>query len=109
MSSTGYSPVDGGGIQRTDMHCHACSGNFVAELDFDINGEHVIECPHCGHEHLRTILDGQITAKRWGGRNDNSSQIKARSVWKSSVIQAQTSTVSSFIRDRWLNRSDFNG
>lgn len=107
---SGYSPVEGGGVQRTDMHCHNCSKNFVAELDFDVNGEHVIECAHCGHEHLRTIKDGKITADRWGSSNDgNSKRIKARSVWKSSVIKAETSSVSAFIRDRWLNRSDFNG
>jgi len=108
---SGYSPVEGGGIQRTDMHCHACSKNFVAELDFDINGDHVIECAHCGHEHCRTIKDGVITDSRWDGRNDGNSRnkVSARSVWKSSVIQAQTSSVSHFIRDRWLNRSDING
>ena len=31
----GYSPVEGGGVQRTTMHCHECSKSFVAELDFD--------------------------------------------------------------------------
>lgn len=107
--SDGYSPVSGGGVQRTDMHCHNCSNTFVAELEFDINGEHVIECPHCGHEHYRTIKDGEITEARWGSNNDNTKAIPAKSVWKSNVIQAQTSTVSHFIRERWMNRSDFNG
>lgn len=96
-------------MQRTDMHCHECSKSFVAELDFDINGDHIIECAHCGHEHCRTIKDGKITEDRWGARNHDSHAIRARSVWKSSVIQAQTSSVSQFIRDKWLNRSDFNG
>jgi DNA-directed RNA polymerase subunit RPC12/RpoP len=105
--SPGYSPVEGGGVQRTDMHCHSCSKSFVAELDFDINGDHVIECPHCGHEHCRTIKDGKITGDRWDGRNDgDSNRVKARSTWKSSVIQAKSSSVSVFIRDCWLNRSD---
>lgn len=101
----GYSPQDGGGVQRTDMHCHNCNKSFVAELDFDINGDHVIECAHCGHEHCRTIKDGKITEARWDGRNDGHS-VKARSTWKSSVIQAQTSSVAMFIRERWINRSD---
>jgi len=102
----GYSPIDGGGIQRTELHCHDCGRQFVAELDFDVNGDHVIECPHCEHEHYRAIRDGVITDRRWGSANDTSKQVKARSVWKSSVIQAQTSSVSAFLRDRWLNRSD---
>lgn len=88
------------------MHCHECGNNFVAELDFDINGDHVIECPHCMHEHCRTIKDGLITEARWDSKNSSGHQVRARSVWKSSVIQAKTSSVSHFIRDRWLNRSD---
>lgn len=106
----GYSPLEGGGLQRTEMHCHACNKKFVAELDFDINGDHVIECPWCSHEHCRTIKDGKITEARWDSKPDSSAiRVNGRSVWKSSVIQAQTSTVSAFIRERWLNRSDFNG
>lgn len=111
MSKDGYAPLEGGGRQRTDMHCHACSKNFIAELDFDINGDHVVECPHCGHEHWRKIENGKITEARWGSdaRPANAIRVSKNSVWKSSVIQAQSSTVSAFIRERWLNRSDFNG
>lgn len=102
---TSFSPV--GGIaesQVTDMHCHACSKTFRAELDFSIQGNHVIECPHCGHEHYRTIVGGKITDDRWGHANDSSRATRARSVWKSSVIQAKTSTAAAFMRDAWLNR-----
>jgi len=107
----GYSPVEGGGVQRTEMHCHACRKQFVAELDLDISGNYVIECAHCGHEHYRTIKEGRITEGRWGAAADNSgvTRVSGRSVWKSTVIQAQTSTVAAFIRERWLNRVDFNG
>lgn len=106
----GYSPLEGGGIQRTEMYCHACSKVFVAELDFDIDGEYVIECASCGHEHWRTIKDGKVTGARWGtGDRNTATRVSGRSVWKSNVILAQTSTVSAFIRERWLNRSDYNG
>ena len=102
----GYSPVNGGGLQRTDLYCHNCDKNFIAELNFDINGDHIIECAYCGHEHCRTIKDGEITSSRWAGRNDSdATRVNGSSVWKSSVIKAQTSTVSTFIRDAWLNRS----
>jgi len=107
---SGYSPVEGGGVQRTEMHCHDCSKTFVAELNFDINGNYVIECPKCGHEHCRKIKNGKITRDRWDGRNDNNAiRVKGRSVWKSNVIQAQTSSVATHIRERWLNRSDYDG
>lgn len=111
MADEGYCPVNGGGVQRTDMNCHACSKNFVAELNLDVSGNYVIECAHCGHEHMRTIKDGKITEGRWGSASDNSNttRVSGRSVWKSSVIQARTSTVCEFIRELWLNRSDVNG
>lgn len=99
-------------VIRTELHCHSCSRQFVAELEAGIDGQHVIECPHCGHEHFRVVTDGKITGDRWGQAADNSSSqkiVSARSVWKSNVIQAQTSTVAVHIRERWLNRSDYNG
>lgn len=103
-----YSPMEGGGLQRTEMHCHQCNKTFVAELDFDIDGNHVVECPHCGHEHCRKIEKGKVTSHRWDGRNDNDIRVNKKSVWKSSVIQAKTSSVSAFLRERWLCRSDLN-
>ena len=94
---------------RTDMNCHHCTQNFIAELDAGIDGKHCVECPKCGHRHYRVIKDGVITGARWDSDNDSSDVIHGRSVWKSGVIPARTSTVSQFIRDRWINRSDFNG
>lgn len=102
---SGYSPVTGRGKQKTDVHCHQCNKNFVAELDFDLDGDHVIECAYCGHEHYRKIKNGEITEIRWNSQIDNNCH-RAKSVWKTSVLKIQTSTVSQFIRDLWLNRSD---
>lgn len=94
---------------RTDLYCHSCTGNFVAELEAGIDGKHTIECPHCGHEHFRYIRDGQVTDKRWESDSSSVKVVAARSVWKSTVIKAQTSTVAMHIRERWLQKSDFNG
>lgn len=102
---SGYSPINGGGLQRTDIHCHECNKNFVAELDFGLDGNHVIECAYCGHEHYRKIERGVITDVRWDSQRDSNCH-KAKSVWKPSVIKIPTSTVAIFIRDLWLNRSD---
>jgi DNA-directed RNA polymerase subunit RPC12/RpoP len=97
--------ASGVGRVRTDMDCHQCSKNFIAELDFSINGNHVVECPRCGHEHCRVIKDGVITSERFDSK-ENRIDVDKRSVWKSGVLQAQTSTAAAFIRDAWLNRSD---
>lgn len=92
---------------RTELHCHNCSKNFIAELHADIDGKHVIECPHCGHEHYRHIKDGAVTHQRWGSDNSGKT-VPAKCVWKSSVIKAQTSSVANHIRERWLERSDYD-
>lgn len=93
--------ASGEGLTRTDMDCHNCGGGFIAELDFAINGNHVVECPRCGHEHCRVIKDGKITGERFEGRNGATT--KGRSFWKSDVLPAQTSTAAIFLRDKWLN------
>lgn len=105
MADLNVPGASGTGKVRTDMDCHQCSKTFIAELDFSINGNHVVECPRCGHEHCRVIKDGVITSERFDSRSDRI-DVDKRCVWKSDVLQGQTSTVSAFIRDAWLNRSD---
>lgn len=90
-------------VERTDMYCHECSKNFVAELDYNIDGKHVVECPHCGHEHCRTINAGIITSDRWDGRNDGDNVVKVRNVWKHDVLKIKTSSACHFMREKWLN------
>jgi hypothetical protein len=108
MDLVGTSPLET--LRRTEINCHACHKNFVAELDVSINGNYCIECAHCGHEHYRTIKDGAVTESRYDSSPDNNAtRVSGRSVWKSTVIKATTSSVSHFLRERWLNRSDFNG
>ena len=94
---TAESPINGGGTQRTDIHCHQCHKTFVAELDMDINGNHVIECPNCQHEH---------SDARWDARNGVNAAARGKTIWKSSVIAAQTSSAHAFIRNAWLNLKD---
>ena len=35
------------------------------DMDLSLNGNHIIECPHCGHEHYRVIKRGKVTSDRW--------------------------------------------
>lgn len=90
------------GQVRTDVLCTNCHRTFIAQLDFDIDGNHVVECPYCGHEHCRTIRAGVITGERWDGRAQRVDVAK-RNVWKSDVIQATTHSAAWFIRERWMN------
>lgn len=96
------------GLIRTDMYCHSCDKNFIAELDFDIEGEHIVECPHCGHEHCRKIEKGIITGDRWDGRNDKKDMARRGRVWKHNVLQIKTSSAAAHIRDRFLRHRWLN-
>src|SRR4051812_36105688 len=92
---------------KTTMHCHECGKQFVALLDYSIDGNHIVECAHCGHEHCRVIEKGKITEERWStryGTDKDRDAIRARRVWKSSVLPAQTTSMSEFIRARWFEK-----
>ena len=92
---------------RTDMSCTECSKGFLALLDYTIDGNHIVECPHCGHEHCRVIEGGKITEERWSSRYGSDKTRdghRARRVWKHTVLQMQTTSASEFIRQRWLER-----
>lgn len=103
--------VSGSGKIRTDIDCHNCSKQFVAQLDFDINGCHRIGCPHCGHTHYRVIKDGKITEERWPVDipHEDLIVVSPGSIWKSKEVTAVTTTTALFIRDAWLNRGSEDG
>lgn len=92
---------------RTDMACTNCPKNFIAQLDMSLDGEHVIECPYCGHEHLRLVRNGEVTYERWGSRPQRI-DVEKRCVWKSDSQPVITSTAAAFIRNAWLNRLDLD-
>lgn len=91
------------GIVRTDMYCHDCGKNFIATIDYDIDGNHEIICPHCGHEHCRVIENGKVTSDRWDSRYNNV-ETSTQKLWNHNTLKAQTSSASMFLRDRWLNK-----
>lgn len=88
------------GVVRTDMHCHDCSKGFIAALNFDLDGNHMIPCPRCGHQHCRVIEKGVITAERWDSRHERI-EVELHSVWASDGMK--TSVACQFLRDKWLN------
>lgn len=77
--------------RTTDLFCHDCGNNFTAELDMDINGNHEIECPHCGHIHYRVVEDGRVTGQRY------------RSSMGTVVAQVSTGSTSSVNNSGYIN------
>jgi uncharacterized paraquat-inducible protein A len=56
-------------LERQELHCHACGMYVQFSLDTAINGNHVLNCPNCGHEHCRVVRGGKISDVRWDQRN----------------------------------------
>ena len=94
--------LKGKGKIRTDMNCTECSKNFVGTIDFSVDGNHIIICPYCGHEHCRVIKNGTITDDRWDSRMQSTETMTQR-VWSSESGKIKTSSASMFLRQKWLN------
>lgn len=100
------------GIVRTDCDCHSCSGKFIAKLNYDIDGDHRIVCPRCGHIHYRTIQKGVVTTTRWttypagDDRTDADKKgfvdVKTERYWRDEEKEITTVTPAEHIRDRFL-------
>jgi hypothetical protein len=60
---------------RQELHCHACDSWVQFLLDMSLDGNHVLECPKCGHEHCRVVRRGKITDIRWDQRNGPTYQV----------------------------------
>ena len=55
--------------ERQELWCHDCSRYVQFDIDVGLDGNHVIVCPNCGHEHCRVVENGRVTEVRWDSRN----------------------------------------
>jgi len=97
-------------IERQELHCHECNRYVQFNMDMSLNGNHVLECPNCGHEHCRVVKDGVITDDRWDSRNGASIPISYATTTATSTYAvysasstATAGTGSGFLYDSWLN------
>jgi hypothetical protein len=79
-------------LTRQELYCHECGMYVQFTIDQNLDGNHVLECPKCGHEHCRIVKDGVITEDRWQSRNGNSSFTPTYSAIKISYTTASTYT-----------------
>lgn len=85
-------------IRKQELYCHNCNGYVRFELDTEMNGQHVLKCPKCHHEHYRYVEDGQISDRRWGSANR---PMPVYQVPSAMVTYSATSATSDFNMYSW--------
>lgn len=73
--------------ERQELWCHDCEHYVQFTVDLSLNGNHVLNCPNCGHEHCRVVENGRITDIRWDSRNGRNQRVY--------YVSASTATFSS--------------
>lgn len=81
--------------QRQELHCHNCDRYVQFIVDHGLDGNHVLNCPNCGHEHCCVVKDGIITEDRWDQRNGTTYQIRPY-LTASTVTSVYTATSSAY-------------
>jgi DNA-directed RNA polymerase subunit RPC12/RpoP len=91
-------------IERQELYCHNCGKYVQFDLDLSINGNHVLLCPNCGHEHCRVVKDGVITGDRWDSRNNNTYYISSNlTAYTTTSTYSTSNTTSTFLYVSWMN------
>jgi hypothetical protein len=89
------------GKQVSIEPCHACGQDMRFELDLGVNGNHVLNCPKCGHEHCRVVRNGRVTGDRWDSRNGPTIQVTATYYYYSAGSTCSASTGNYILQQAW--------
>ena len=90
-------------IERQELHCHNCGQYVQFDMDMSLNGNHVLTCPVCGHEHCRVVVDGKITQDRWDSRNPIQWTVSSASVTYSAGSTYTSYSGSTIMYNSWMN------
>ena len=110
-------------VERQELYCHDCGRYVQFDIDLELDGNHVLVCPNCGHEHCRVVKGGRITDIRWAQRNGPTIPVSQYAVTSSTTstfttyTQAGTGTArtdtasytgSAFLYGSWMNTGTGN-
>jgi hypothetical protein len=93
--------------RRQELWCHECEHYVQFVCDLSRDGNHVLNCPNCDHEHCRVVKDGKITDIRWDQRNGPTIRIATSSTafTVNMTITASTATFVSSMTDYYATTS----
>jgi uncharacterized protein YbaR (Trm112 family) len=99
-------------IERQELHCHICDKYVQFDIDISLNGNYVLACPNCKHEHYRLVVDGKITDVRWDQINTNlqfyavntyAITTSSTSTYNTYAINSSANTANSCLYASWMN------
>lgn len=90
------------GVQKTDLDCHSCGKIFVAKINYDLDGNHLLKCPYCGHHHYRVIKKGCVTGDRWDSQSGPNRDVPTERMWSDRTQGITTSSAAEYIRQQWI-------
>ena len=85
--------------ERNELWCHNCERYVQFTLDTDLNGNHEIECPSCGHIHYRFVENGKVTDIRY--RSSYPTYQVSYTVSSSASYMTMTSSGDSHCAESW--------
>lgn len=89
-------------VEKQELWCHHCQHYVQFDLDMSLNGNHILNCPNCNHEHCRVVKNGKITSERWDSRNQPVIIITNSTFTLISTYDSSTST-DYFLYQSWMN------
>ena len=93
-------------FEKQELHCHECNKYVQFDIDPDMDGDYIIPCPNCGHEHCRVVDNGTVTDERWGHRNGFitifSATVSNISIMNYSITSTSAG-IDYFLADSWCN------
>lgn len=95
--------------EKTEFYCHECNGYITVELDMELNGNHVVNCPKCNHEHCRVIKNGVVTEERWASRNGGTFNYTPTmaSYSVTSIYFTTSSSDAVFLNQGWMDSTSY--
>lgn len=99
-------------LERQELYCTECERYVQFSLDIALNGNHVLDCPNCGHTHYRVVRDGKITDIRFNPMSGATIYVNMTSATTSAVSTWTTASTSSsttggvFLYGAWMNTTN---
>lgn len=90
-------------MDRQELYCHNCNRYARFDVPAD-NGNLIVVCPNCSHNHYRVVMNGIITADRWGSANHPIMYASGTTSYYVSYATT-SSTADSFLSQSWVNSS----